>query len=257
MGDKVLPGQKFNPTARLHNRFVDTNEWVELQRLRGLGEREDEIRNPVRVKARNGFGVAIRQFEIMEIERVSIKPDTTDERKWAFRHNPTLVGIKPTEKDLSTILVAQNAADRNEYVQCIIAGLTPVKANIVDKTHTCLTNTNDESKFLTSTAVSGISMVWPRPPTSTGEQLVLANLGSPRSQLVIFEATSEITGRASTLLGFGNAKFWPIEKSNRQLQGSGTSSEILNWGESTIPSGTLGVAARDVFGNLIIVAAEC
>lgn len=147
---KVKPGDPLRIPADTFNSFIDAAEGYRRMSLDGVQPGGPETTGQV-VTIRNTSGADQARFAILAINGIVITP--ADNLK-AFQCRPVFTANLATPDSVKLVILQQPVLS-NCFGQALVAGLSAVRINITDASHTYAKPTDNDASRLTSDGMSG------------------------------------------------------------------------------------------------------
>ena len=171
---KVKRGQKIIFRAEHWNAFADT---ANAHLARQFGQAAGELRFPpsaITVPVKNVSFADRGRFEVLGIEDVLFDP--TDDEDAFLREPFAFEGRKPDEDDhAGRFVILVGPVKANKIGRAFIQGLTPVKVEVTDETHTYADVLDQSCAKLASRQHGSAKILWKQP--GVGEKWAVVLLG--------------------------------------------------------------------------------
>ena len=171
---KVRPGEPLVVPAVAYNAFIDAATDARARRNDLSGQTDQRFFQNGIVTVQNTSGAALDRLSVVGIDVPIFTPtDSLDE----FASRFALKVVTPsatTHKGKFAVLAGP--ADVNEVTQAYVAGICPVKINIIDATH-AFADASTSSDHLDSATTGAAAILWKE--ASTGIKWALVRLGLP------------------------------------------------------------------------------
>ena len=185
MGDafkKVQAGQKLDVPAEAWNAFLDAARAERSRRHNVAQDAGEEFRQTGIVKVRNDTGANQPRYAVLALRDPIITPEYNEQE---FKHRVTFVGEKPAAPVKCERFAVLLEPLRAGKIGCgVVAGVTPVRVDVVRETDRFAELVEDVTAHLRSSAFGLSRVLWKE--EGTGQKWAVVRLGD-RPRLAVFE----------------------------------------------------------------------
>jgi len=188
----VTEGERFTPSASLHNKTVDTiRGFDELRQRWGAGQSRD-VYQPGVVPVLNDTGRTVPRFGIMAIEGVTFDPDDNESQ---FLASPVLKGVIPEVPDhFGWFVIALAPAEDGDIVDACIDGVVPVKVFFDNPySHFYADLDHNNVNYLRSRTDGGAQILYAESNTGASEVWAFVRISPHPTRFVVFELKTALT----------------------------------------------------------------
>ena len=246
---KVSPGEMLETIpAQTWNGFIDAANFVKRQQENAAGVLLASTFEFGRVHCKNSSGSARDRFSVMRITGVSFDPSTSalDE----FQNTPVLTVDVPNTDVLSKYVILQEPLPSGEIGWGQLAGITPVKLNIIDAGDDFADAINGDATQLKTGPYGSCEILYKQSGTGSAKWGYVLH-GLPGSQFAIGQTAGAIskgsTGTVNVMRG--------TTKGSETNAGSDTLTSVYNR-FANVGSGKWVFCIR-LQGGWELAAAEC
>jgi hypothetical protein len=171
---KVGPGEEVTFNANVWNSFIDAAR-AESERQHSRTSQPSEIlRQASIIKVKNSSGSNLTRNAILGISAPLFSPGSSLR---AFQNEVRLVGVTPASSHAGKFVVLLDPIGIGKIGRAVVAGVVPVKVNILSTTHTSADVVAGSTANLTTVASGGSAqLLWQ--DTGTGVKWCVVRLGT-------------------------------------------------------------------------------
>lgn len=180
---KVQEGERWRPSASLHNATIDAIQGVaELRQQLAGGADVDRI-NPAVVPVYNATGGSVDRFAVLAVTGVRFTPTQNAAQ---FKNIPVLNGETPIAGNEGQFAILLSPAASGAIVEACVAGVVAVQIDMISEAHQYADITAAQNSYLTSAAAGGAQILYVQ--SGTGTKWAYVRIGSTESvTFTVFE----------------------------------------------------------------------
>lgn len=208
----LIPGDNLPTSVRTWNAMIEAGKLAAADRFGSRFDPLSTTRSSALVRVLNDTGAGLDRCSVVGLDGPVFTPTDSED---AFLREVAFRGVTPTVADHSgrfAVLLEPIAPDT--IGRAWVAGVCPVKVDVIDEAHGYADVTDGDGTKLTSSHIGTAQILWFEGgevygPYDTGEQWAIVRLGCRPGDVAIGQVTSTISKATSaTRPGIGKVKLY-------------------------------------------------